>query len=160
MHATNRVEHVARWLAIAAALAVIVLLILLVMMELARVVDVFPPRLARRGLRVARETAGLLPVIAVVFLASSLVARQAATRTWRSGIGFLLCVLGIALLVVGVANLLAPFVAFPSQRTCTFNYDMGICHVTPWIGAPFAAFLGAALLLVGARRNRAARETA
>ena len=157
MLVAERVEHMARWVAIATALVLVVLLSFLLTMEFARVVDVFPPRLARRGLRIAREAIPLLPIAAAVLLAATLAARQAASRTWRSGLGFGLFTAGCGLLVSGLANLILPFSMFPSELTCVFNYDMGLCHVTPWIGAPFAAALGAAFVFLGAKRNRAVR---
>lgn len=158
MHSAHRAEHISRWLAIATGLVLAALLCFLLTMEFARVVDVFPPRLARRGLRIAREAMVLLPVLTVAFLAAAIVARQAATGTWRPGAGLGLFAAGSALLVTGLANLLIPFDVFPSGRTCVINYDMVLCHVTPWIGAPLAALLGAALLRMGVNRNRAERN--
>jgi hypothetical protein len=100
----------------------------------------------------------ILPMLTVAFLAAALVARQTATGTWRSGAGFGLFAAGSALLVIGLANMLIPFDVFPSQRTCVIDLDMGMCYATPWIGAPLAALLGAALVRVGANRNRAVRN--
>lgn len=150
-------EDIARWLAVIAGLTLVVVLSTLLAMEFARVVDVFPPRLARRGLRAARDAMFLLPLATTVFLASTLAARQAAARTWRSGVGFGLIVVGGTLLVLGLANLVAPAAMFPSHHTCVIDYDVVACQATPWIGARFAAFIGAGLILIGADRNRAAR---
>jgi hypothetical protein len=62
---------------------------------------------------------------------------------------------GVAVVTVGVTNMVFPMGAFPSSATCVTDYDLVVCYHEMWWGAPFAIAMGVAFMFVGVRLKRA-----
>ena len=63
-------------------------------------------------------------------------------------IGRFLLVVGVVGLVAGLANIVAPGLVFPSRQTCITDYDLLMCYIYPWEGAPWLGLVGGAALVV------------
>jgi hypothetical protein len=155
MHGVERTERVARLLAITAAVALVGLVTVLLTTEITGAHHALPPSALRRGVRLVRGLAFVVPIAAIVLLAAFLLMHQLRDRTWRSPGTLAVYVIGGVLLIAGIANLAPlPWSVFPSQLVCVYNYDLVLCDFSPWAGAPFAVIVGAALILIGVQRNR------
>jgi hypothetical protein len=155
----RRIEGIARLVAIGSAATLVLIATIAGIFQFARVVDL-PPRFVRALGRFAQPAEVVLLVAAIAFLSSVLVAQQLRSATWGSWRGFALYSLGSALVAAGIANILLPMHVFPAEQLCTqVAWDVVVCEIRPWIGAPLAILLGAAAMQIGATFNHAAKRT-